>query len=80
MTLDSRTIETREILSEGMVLNMGPQHPSTHGVLRLILTLDGEEVVDCEPIIGYLHRGIEKFAERRPYPHFIPFTDRLDYV
>ncbi len=73
-------LETREIITQGMMLNMGPQHPSTHGVLRLILTLDGEEVVDCDPVIGYLHRGIEKFAERRPYRHYIPFTDRLDYL
>lgn len=80
MTELPTALETREIVTEGMVLNMGPQHPSTHGVLRLILTLDGEEVVECEPVIGYLHRGLEKFAERRPYAHFIPFTDRLDYL
>jgi NADH-quinone oxidoreductase subunit D len=72
--------EVREILTQGMMLNMGPQHPSTHGVLRLIITLDGEEVVGCEPVIGYLHRGLEKLAERRPYAQFIPFTDRLDYL
>lgn len=65
---------------QGMVINMGPQHPSTHGVLRLILKLDGEEVVECEPVIGYLHRGLEKMAERRPYRKFLPFTDRLDYI
>jgi NADH:ubiquinone oxidoreductase subunit D len=47
-----------------MIVNMGPQHPSMHGVLRLIVTLDGEDVIDCEPILGYLHRGMEKIAER----------------
>ncbi|MCS7309711.1 MAG: NADH-quinone oxidoreductase subunit D [Armatimonadetes bacterium] len=71
---------TVEILSQGMVINVGPQHPSTHGVLRLILTLDGEQIVACEPVIGYLHRGLEKMMERRPYRHNIPFTDRLDYL
>jgi NADH:ubiquinone oxidoreductase subunit D len=65
---------------QGMLINMGPQHPSMHGVLRLILKLDGEEVLECEPVIGYLHRGLEKMAERRPYRQFLPFTDRLDYV
>ena len=52
-----------------MILNMGPQHPSTHGVLRLVLTLDGETVVQCTPVIGYLHRGMEKIFENRPYIH-----------
>ena len=61
-------------------LNMGPQHPSTHGVLQVILELDGETVVRATPILGYLHRGVEKLAEARTYPQFIPYTDRLDYV
>ncbi len=61
-------------------LNMGPQHPSTHGVLRVMLELDGETVVKATPILGYLHRGIEKLAEARTYPQFIPYTDRMDYV
>ncbi|MFQ5793621.1 MAG: NADH-quinone oxidoreductase subunit D [Candidatus Bipolaricaulia bacterium] len=65
---------------ETMLLNMGPQHPGTHGVLRLKLTLDGERVLDVEPIIGYLHRSLEKLAERGRYLHFIPLTNRLDYV
>ncbi len=61
-------------------MNIGPQHPSTHGVFRLSVTLDGEVVVGLEPIIGYLHRGIEKLAETRTYTQNIPFTDRLDYL
>ncbi len=66
--------------SELYCLNMGPQHPSTHGVLRVVLELDGETVVRATPVLGYLHRGIEKLAESRTYPQVIPFTDRLDYV
>ena len=63
-----------------MVLNMGPQHPATHGVLRLLVKLDGETVVDCIPELGYLHRGYEKIAEACSYHEFIPHTDRLDYI
>ena len=63
-----------------MVLNMGPQHPSTHGVLRVILRLDGEVIVDCDPVIGYLHRGVEKLGESHRYAQVIPWTDRTDYV
>ena len=63
-----------------MTINMGPQHPSTHGVLRLLLELDGETVVKVTPDIGYLHRGIEKLAEHKTYHQFIPLTDRLDYL
>jgi len=66
--------------TEHVILNMGPQHPSTHGVLRLQLELEGEVVVGCRPIIGYLHRGIEKMAEARTYPQVLPYTDRLDYL
>lgn len=65
---------------EKIILNMGPQHPSTHGVLRVILSLDGETVTGSECVIGYLHRGMEKLAENRTYHQFIPFTDRLDYL
>ena len=65
---------------ETMVLNMGPQHPSTHGVLRVILELDGETVVDAEPVIGYLHTGIEKTAEYRTWHQAIVLVDRMDYV
>ena len=63
-----------------MTLNMGPQHPSTHGVLRVALELDGENVVACKPIIGYLHTGMEKQAEYKTYTQSIPQTDRMDYL
>ncbi|HZZ79762.1 MAG TPA: NADH dehydrogenase (quinone) subunit D [Gemmataceae bacterium] len=63
-----------------MVLNMGPQHPSTHGVLRVLLTLDGEVITSCDPNIGYLHRGVEKLGESHRYSQFVPWTDRTDYV
>jgi NADH-quinone oxidoreductase subunit D len=63
-----------------LVLNLGPQHPSTHGVLRVILKLDGEHVSDLECDIGYLHRGVEKIAENRSYTMFVPYVDRMDYI
>ena len=66
--------------TEEMEINMGPQHPSTHGVLRLVLHLDGEEIKGLRPVIGYLHRGVEKLCEHRTYPMIEPLTDRLDYV
>jgi NADH-quinone oxidoreductase subunit D len=66
--------------SNELVLNMGPQHPSTHGVLRVILRLDGEKVLGTECVIGYLHRGVEKIAENRTYAMFNPYVDRMDYV
>src|SRR5579863_8913087 len=68
------------IKSQEMLLNMGPQHPSTHGVLRLVLTLEGETVVDCTPVIGYLHRGIEKILENRPVMGGIRYMDNADYL
>ncbi len=68
------------IRTQDLWVNMGPQHPSTHGVLRLILALQGERIVDMEVVIGYLHRGTEKLAEFRTYHQFIPLTDRLDYL
>ena len=66
--------------TEEIQVNMGPQHPSTHGVLRMILKLDGEVVMDAQPDIGYLHRGIEKLAEKRTYNQFVTLTDRTDYL
>ena len=65
---------------ETMTINMGPQHPSTHGVLRLVLELDGEKVIKAVPHIGFLHRGIEKLSEHRTYHQILPLTDRLDYL
>jgi NAD(P)H-quinone oxidoreductase subunit H len=71
------TLQTK---TEPMVINMGPHHPSMHGVLRLIVTLDGEDVIDCEPVIGYLHRGMEKIAESRTNVMFVPYVSRWDYA
>jgi NADH-quinone oxidoreductase subunit D len=68
-----------ELETQPFVVNFGPHHPSTHGVFRLRLTLDGEVVVDVEPVYGYLHRGIEKLAEARTYAQDIPYTDRVEY-
>lgn len=61
-------------------LNLGPQHPSTHGVLRLLLELDGEKIISCEPDVGYLHRGMEKMAEKLSYIQYLPMVDRIDYL
>jgi NADH-quinone oxidoreductase subunit D len=74
------TIETVAGPAEPMVLNMGPQHPSTHGVLRVILELDGETVLKAKPVIGYLHTGIEKSCEDKTYSQCITLTDRIDYL
>ena len=63
-----------------VTINMGPSHPATHGVLRLVLQLEGERVRECVPHLGYLHRGMEKIAENRTYLQFIPYTDRMDYL
>ncbi len=74
---------TREKLESGgelVTINMGPSHPATHGVLRLVLDLEGEIVRSCTPHVGYLHRGMEKIAENKTYHQFIPYTDRLDYL
>ncbi len=68
------------IRTEPMTVNIGPQHPSTHGVFRLRVTFDGEEILEVEPIFGYLHRGTEKLAEERNYVQIVTLTDRLDYV
>ena len=69
-----------ELHEDLMTLNMGPQHPATHGVLRIVLTMDGEVILDAEPVVGYLHRGKEKMAEHLSFFQFIPHTDRLDYL
>jgi len=74
------TIETPAGPAQPMVLNMGPQHPSTHGVLRVILELDGEIVLSAKPVIGYLHTGIEKSCESKTYSQCITLTDRIDYL
>ena len=74
------SITFSDALDNEMVLNMGPSHPATHGVLRLLISLDGETVMKCIPDLGYLHRGYEKLAESCSYHEFIPHTDRLDYL
>ena len=68
------------IQSQPYIVNVGPQHPSTHGVFRMRVTLDGERVIDVEPVMGYLHRSVEKLAEERTYTQCITFTDRMDYL
>jgi NADH-quinone oxidoreductase subunit D len=72
--------EMRDMQGEKMVLNLGPSHPATHGVLRIVLELDGEIITKAVPDVGYLHRGDEKIAENMTYTQFIPYTDRLDYL
>lgn len=74
------TGDVEDLPSEKMILNMGPSHPSTHGVLRILLELDGEVITKAAPDIGFLHRGDEKIAENMTYTQFIPYTDRLDYL
>lgn len=69
-----------DLLGEKLILNMGPSHPATHGVLRIVLELDGEVITKATPEVGYLHRGDEKIAENMQYNQFIPYTDRLDYL
>ncbi|MGH9651068.1 MAG: NADH-quinone oxidoreductase subunit D, partial [Terriglobales bacterium] len=78
--LEQAPAEKTHLDSNELILNMGPQHPSTHGVLRVILKLDGEKVLGTECVIGYLHRGVEKIAEHRTYAMFNPYVDRMDYV
>jgi NADH-quinone oxidoreductase subunit D len=78
---ENTTQKSKTLLgADELVLNMGPQHPSTHGVLRVKLKLDGERVIGSECVIGYLHRGVEKIAEHRTYQQFAPYVDRMDYV
>ena len=78
--LEDQNLSIEDALENEMVINMGPQHPATHGVLRLVLRLDGETVVKVVPELGYLHRGYEKMAESMSYIEYIPHTDRLDYT
>lgn len=73
-------LNTDDPLSTEMILNMGPQHPATHGVLRLVLSLNGETIKKTKLDIGYLHRGVEKIAENKTYQEFMPYTDRMDYL
>ncbi len=76
----SQSEELSDLQGEKLTLNMGPSHPSTHGVLRIVLELDGEVITKADPDVGYLHRGDEKIAENMTYTQFIPYTDRLDYL
>ncbi len=78
--IENKTTTNEKLKTEEMILNMGPQHPSTHGVLRLELQLEGELIVNVKPHIGYLHRCFEKHAEAMTYPQVIPYTDRMDYL
>ena len=78
--LESYQDKTDDLVGEKLSLNMGPSHPATHGVLRLILELDGEVISKADPDVGYLHRGDEKIAENMQYNQFVPYTDRLDYL
>lgn len=80
MQAESMEATTSDLVGEKMVLNMGPSHPATHGVLRLILEMDGEVITKAEPDVGFLHRGDEKIAENMHYNQFVPYTDRLDYL
>src|SRR5438128_4581362 len=77
---DAEIRENLGDIGEKMVLNMGPSHPATHGVLRLVLELDGEVITTAMPDVGFLHRGDEKIAENMQYNQFVPYTDRLDYI
>jgi NADH-quinone oxidoreductase subunit D len=69
-----------ELATQDMILNIGPQHPATHGVLRLRLTLDGERIVSCDPVVGYMHRGVEKLFEVRDYRQIIVLANRHDWL
>src|SRR6478735_5190124 len=82
LTRTSQSLDepTQDILGEKLIINMGPSHPATHGVLRLVLEMDGEQITRATPDVGYLHRGDEKIAENMQYNQFVPYTDRLDYL
>jgi len=78
--VEYQKVEGGEMVTDQLIVNMGPHHPSTHGVFRMVLKLDGETIRGLEPVMGYLHRNHEKIGERNTYLHNIPFTDRLDYI
>lgn len=78
--VDIQSLPSETIKTDKLVVNMGPHHPSTHGVFRMVITLDGETIDQLEPVMGYLHRNHEKIGERNTYLHNMPFTDRLDYL
>jgi len=78
--LGTHEMTTEDIIGEKLTINMGPSHPATHGVLRVVLELDGEVITKADPDVGYLHRGDEKIAENMHYNQFVPYTDRLDYL
>ena len=78
--VDVQALDSDGLRTDRLVVNLGPHHPSTHGVFRMVLTVDGETVTSLEPVMGYLHRNHEKIGERNTYLHNIPFTDRLDYI
>lgn len=78
--VDIQSLPSETIKTDKLVVNMGPHHPSTHGVFRMVITLDGETIDQLEPVMGYLHRNHEKIGERNTYLHNMPFTDRLDYI
>ena len=87
MTIDADTVRhmsealvSVELETPDMTLNIGPQHPSTHGVLRLVVRVDGERAYDVQPVIGYMHRGYEKLSEVRSYPQIITIVNRIDWV
>lgn len=80
MQAESMEATSSDLVGEKMMLNMGPSHPATHGVLRLILEMDGEVITKADPDVGFLHRGDEKIAENMHYNQFVPYTDRLDYL
>jgi len=73
-------VDDLAVKTEPMMVNIGPHHPSTHGVFRMRVAFDGEEIADVEPVFGYLHRGSEKLAEERTYTQVVALTDRMDYV
>ena len=79
-TLGNLRETTEDMIGEKLIINMGPSHPATHGVLRIVLELDGEIITKATPDVGYLHRGDEKIAENMQYNQFVPYTDRLDYL